>query len=77
VAIGRKNWLFVGSELGGETAATLFGLIGSARLHEIEPWLYLRDVLGRIAAVTRGDLDDLLPDRWKLAHPEAHLPLNR
>jgi transposase len=77
VAIGRKNWLFAGSEVGGETAATLFSLIGSARLHEIEPWLYMRDVLDRIPAATRTDLDDLLPDRWKLAHPEAHLPLGR
>ena len=48
MAIGRKNWLFAGSGFGGERAAVWFSLIGSARLHEVEPWVYLRDVLTRL-----------------------------
>ena len=39
VALGRKNWLFAGSEYGGQAAATFFSIIGSARMHEIEPWV--------------------------------------
>ena len=80
VAIGRKNWLFVGSEFGGETAATFFSLIASARLHEIEPWAYLRDVIRTMPTIDSHDttrLAELLPHQWRLAHPEAHLPLNR
>lgn len=81
VAIGRKNWLFAGSEFGGDSAAVWFTLIGSARLHEVEPWAYLRDVLTRLAELgeSPGDeaLRELLPDRWIKAHPAARLPLNR
>jgi transposase len=50
VAIGRKNWLFAGSDKGGRTAATLFSLIATCQRHRAEPWAYLRDVLTRIAA---------------------------
>jgi len=77
IALGRKNWLFAGSEQGGRTAATIFTVLASARLHEIEPWAYLRDVLDRMPHVPISQLDDFLPDVWKRAHPEAHLALNR
>jgi len=78
VALGRKNWLFIGHEMAGPTAAGLMTLIGSARLHEIEPWAYLRDVLERIAGRTSPEeLEPLLPDRWKAAHPQHHLALGR
>jgi transposase len=77
IALGRKNWLFAGSERGGRTAATIFTVLASARLHEIEPWAYLRDVLDRMPHVPISQLDDFLPDVWKRAHPEAHLALNR
>jgi transposase len=78
VALGRKNWLFIGHELAGPTAARFMTLIGSARLHEIEPWAYLKDVLERIAGLkTPEDLEPLLPDRWKVAHPQHHLALAR
>ena len=77
VAIGRKNWLFIGSEEGGATAAAMFTVIGSARMHEIEPWAYLKDVLERIATVTAAQLHELLPDIWAKAHPQHHLPLGR
>jgi len=77
IALGRKNWLFAGSEQGGATAATIFTVLGSARLHEIEPWAYLRDVLDRMPHVPMSQIDDFLPDRWKTEHPGAHLGLNR
>ena len=65
VAIGRKNWLFAGSDNGGRTAATLFSLIATCQRHQVEPMAYLRDVLTRIAATPVSQLDQLLPDRWQ------------
>jgi len=64
VAIGRKNWMFCGSDNGGRTAATLFSLIASCQRHKVEPLSYLRDVLTRIAATPITQLADLLPDHW-------------
>jgi transposase len=65
IAIGRKNWLFCGSDNGGKTAAILFGLIATCQRHRIDPFAYLRDVLTRIAAHPHNRLAELLPDRWK------------
>lgn len=65
VAIGRKNWLFAGSDNGGRTAATLFSLIATCARHNVEPTAYLRDVLTRIAATPQSQLDNLLPNRWQ------------
>jgi transposase len=65
VAVGRKNWLFCGSDNGGRTAATLFSLIATCQRHQVEPMAYLRDVLTRIAAIPVNDLATLLPDRWQ------------
>jgi transposase len=67
VAIGRKNWLFCGSDNGGHTAAILFSLIATCQRHKIEPFTYLRDVLTRIAATPISQLDQLLPNRWQPA----------
>jgi len=67
VAVGRKNWLFAGSDNGGHTAATLFSLIATCQRHQVEPMAYLRDVLTRIAAIPISQLADLLPDRWQPA----------
>jgi hypothetical protein len=64
VAIGRKNWLFCGSDNGGHTAAILFSLMATCQRHKVEPFAYLRDVLTRIAATPVTQLDSLLPDRW-------------
>jgi hypothetical protein len=65
VAIGRKNWLFAGSDNGGRTAATLFSLIATCQRHKVEPMAYLRDVLTRIADTPVSQLPDLLPNRWQ------------
>ena len=68
-AIGRKNWLFLGSEAAGPRAAVLFTILAGAKRHRLEPWAYLRDVLLRLGA-GEPDLEALLPDRWAAAHPE-------
>lgn len=67
IAVGRRAWLFCGSDNGGRTAAILFGLIASCQRHKVDPFAYLRDVLTRIAAHPHHRLDELLPDRWKPA----------
>jgi hypothetical protein len=65
--VGRKNWLFVGSELAGERAAMIMSLLQSARLNKIEPWVYLKDVLTRLPTQLNSKLDELLPHLWKPA----------
>ena len=67
VALGRKNWLFAGSDNGGRTAATLFSVIATCQRHQVEPMTYLRDVLTRIASTPINELRGLLPDRWQPA----------
>ncbi len=61
IAIGRKNYLFAGSDAGGRRAAALYSLIESAKLNRLNPQHYLADVLARIADHTIQDLDKLLP----------------
>lgn len=61
VALGRRNWLFCGSDQGGHTAALLFSLIATCQRHKVEPFTYLRDVLTRIAAHPISRLPELLP----------------
>jgi transposase len=63
-AMGRKAWLFVGSELAGQRAAAVMSLVHSARLHGHDPWAYLRDVLQRLPTQLNRQLDELLPHRW-------------
>ena len=65
VALGRKNYLFAGADSGGERAAAIYSLIGSAKLNGLDPELYLRTVLGQIADHPVRCIDDLLP--WNLA----------
>ena len=69
VALGRKNWLFCGSDNGGSTAAVLFSLIATCQRHKVEPFAYLRDVLTRIAETPLSQLDQFLPQRWKAPPP--------
>jgi len=61
VALGRRNWLFCGSDNGGHTAAVLFSLLATCQRHKVEPFTYLRDVLTRIAAQPISRLAELLP----------------
>ncbi len=70
-AIGRKNWLFVGSDNGGRTAAVLFSMTASCKRHDVDPFAWLRDVLRRLPTQPADRLDELLPDVWFANHPEA------
>lgn len=67
VAIGRKNWLFVGSSLAGDRAAKLMSLVASCKANRVEPWAYLRDVFTYLPRGT--DPADLLPDKWLEQNP--------
>ena len=67
IAIGRKNWLFVGSERGGATAAVLLSFTSTCQRLQVEPWAYLQDVLSRLPTMPAEQLDSLVPDRWKAA----------
>mgnify|MGYP002134318943 CR=1 FL=1 len=67
LAIGRKNWMFVGSPNGGKSAAILFSLVQTCRNLDIDPQEYLEDVMRRIMDHSSQKLDELLPDQWVLA----------
>jgi transposase len=71
-AIGRKNWLFLGSKQAGPRAAILFTILAGAKRHHIEPWTYLRELLLRLHD-DDPRLDEMLPDQWAANHPEAVL----
>ena len=68
VAIGRKNWLFAGSDKGGQTAAVLMSLCTTCKNLGIDPQAYLRDVLERISTHPARRIEELLPDRWQALH---------
>lgn len=65
-AIGRNNWLFAGSLRAGKRAAAIMSLIRSAQLNDLDPYLYLKDVLQRLRTQLNRNIDERLPHRWKL-----------
>src|SRR5437660_9210880 len=72
VALGRKNYLFAGSDRGGESAAAIYSLIGTAKLNGIDPESYLRNVLSRIPDHPINRIEELLP--WNVATKVAEAP---
>lgn len=65
MTLGRKSWLFCGSDRGGQRAAVMYSLIGTAKLNNVDPQAWLADVLTRIAEQPVTRLDDLLPWNWR------------
>jgi transposase len=71
IALGRKSWLFAGSDRGGQRAALMYSLIVTAKMNEVDPQAWLADVLDRIAGHPAHRIDELLPWNWKSASPAA------
>ena len=65
IALGRKSWLFAGSDRGGQRAAVMYSLIITAKMNNIDPQAWLADVLARIASHPASRLDELLPWNWR------------
>jgi transposase len=70
VAVGRKNWLFIGSVAAGERAADFLTLVSSAVRNDLDVWSYVKDVLDQLLAGST-DYESLRPDIWKKSHPES------
>ena len=70
IALGRKAWLFAGSDRGGQRAAMMYTLIVTAKMNDVDPQAWLADVLARIADHPVHKLDELLPWIWK---PAGHV----
>ena len=80
IGIGRKNWLFLGSDQGGETAAVLYSFTATCKCLGVDTFGYLRDVLGRLGTQPAEQLEELLPQRWRppgatSAPPTGAVPL--
>jgi transposase len=73
VAIGRKNWTFLGSDNGGRTAAVLTSLIATSKKLGIDPFAYVCDIFERISTHPQSRLAELLPDQWLAARRAATL----
>jgi transposase len=68
IAVGRRNWTFLGSDNGGRTAAVLTSLIATCKRLATDPFAYLRDIFARLGAHPQSRLAELLPDQWQAAH---------
>lgn len=71
VAIGRKNYLFMGSDNGGKAAAVLYSIMASAKANQVEPFAYVQDLLNQLSGCSPSAVATLLPDAWLMAHPES------
>jgi transposase len=63
--------MIVESDRGGRTAATLYSLVGSCKRHQVDPFVYLKDILERLPTHPVDQLGELLPDVWVTTHPQA------
>ena len=71
IALGRKSWLFAGSERGADRAAAMASLIMTAKLNDVDPQAWLADVLARIADMPQSQIAELLPWNWN--HPNLQM----
>ena len=71
IALGRKSWLFCGSDRGGQRAAAMYSLIVTAKMNDVDPHAWLADVLARIATHPAHRIDELLPWHWKTSRKVA------
>ena len=71
IALGRRSWLFAGSDRGGERAAAMCTLIVTAKLNDVDPQAWLADVLARIAELPHNRVHELLPWNWKAARQQT------
>ena len=71
LCLGRRSWLFAGSDRGGVRAAAMYTLIGTAKLNDVDPQAWLADVLDRIAEKPQTRLHELLPWSWKADRQQA------
>jgi len=76
VVIGRKNYLFAGSEAGAWRAAVIYSLVASCKLHDIDPFRYFRDVLSRVSTHPADRIDELLPSEWKKLNADSGADLS-
>jgi hypothetical protein len=65
IALGRKSWLFAGSDRGGQRAAAMYSMIVTAKMNDVDPQAWLADVLARIAGHPASKIDELLPWHWQ------------
>jgi hypothetical protein len=71
LAIGRKNYLFLGSDNGGKSAAILYSIMASTKANQVEPFAYVRDLLCQLSGCAPPEVAALIPDAWLVAHPES------
>ena len=71
LAIGRKNYLFMGSDNGGKAAAVLYSIMASAKANQVEPFAYVRDLLIQLSRNSPPAVAALPPNTWLAAHPES------
>jgi len=71
VVIGRKNYMFAGSEAGAWRASIIYSLVASCKLNGIDPFAYFNDVIRRVSTHPAGKIDELLPGIWKKAKADS------
>jgi hypothetical protein len=71
MALGRKSWLFAGSDRGGQRAAIMYSLIITAKMNDVDPQAWLAEILARIAGHSVHRIDELLPWNWRSSAPAS------
>lgn len=71
LCLGRKNWLFLGSEAAAHRTMVLLTLVQTCKAHQVDPFVYLRDVIDRVSTHPMSRIDELAPRRWKQLRPRV------